>query len=69
MRSTWDVIIVGAGPAGMCAAIETARQGLHTLVLDRQTEPGGQIFKSIGSSALAQSLGSDYSSGLPLVEE
>lgn len=69
MRSTWDVIIVGAGPAGMCAAIETARQGLHTLVLDRQTEPGGQIFKSIGSSALAHSLGSDYSSGLPLVEE
>lgn len=69
MRSVWDVIIVGAGPAGMCAAIETARQGLHTLVLDRQSEPGGQIFKSVGSSALVNHLGSDYSAGRPLVEE
>lgn len=69
MRSIWDVIIVGAGPAGMCAAIETARQGLHTLVLDRQTEPGGQIFRNVGSSALVNRLGSDYSAGLPLVEE
>ncbi|MEG6592609.1 FAD-dependent oxidoreductase, partial [Desulfovibrio sp. 1188_IL3213] len=45
MRSVWDVIIVGAGPAGMAAAIETARRGLLTLVLDRQSEAGGQIYK------------------------
>ena len=68
MRSVWDVIIVGAGPAGMAAAIETASRGLLTLVLDRQSEAGGQIYKSIGSSALSGKLGADYSAGLPLLQ-
>ncbi len=31
----WDVIIIGAGPAGMCAANELADRGLRILVIDR----------------------------------
>ncbi|MGZ4906973.1 MAG: NAD(P)/FAD-dependent oxidoreductase [Halobacteriota archaeon] len=31
----WDVIIIGAGPAGMCAANELADRGLRILVVDR----------------------------------
>ncbi|MGZ7131778.1 MAG: FAD-dependent oxidoreductase, partial [Halobacteriota archaeon] len=31
----WDVIIVGAGPAGMCAANELADRDLRVLVVDR----------------------------------
>ncbi|NDV19482.1 FAD-binding protein [Pseudodesulfovibrio sp. JC047] len=69
MHNVWDVIIVGAGPAGMCAALETTGHGLRTLVLDRQMEPGGQIYRSVGSSAMVDKLGSDYAAGLPLVKK
>ena len=38
----YDVIIVGAGPAGLGAAVYTARDRLKTLILERMM-PGGQI--------------------------
>lgn len=37
----WDLIIVGAGPAGLTAGLYGARSGLKTLVLEEKT-PGGQ---------------------------
>ncbi len=37
----WDVIIVGAGPAGLAAGIYAGRSELKTLILDRM--PGGQL--------------------------
>jgi thioredoxin reductase (NADPH) len=37
----YDVIIVGAGPAGMTAAIYTTRAGYKTLIVDKAA-PGGQ---------------------------
>jgi len=35
----WDIVVVGAGPAGSIAATCAARQGLRVLLLDRQTPP------------------------------
>jgi hypothetical protein len=34
-KTDWDVIIIGAGPAGMCAANELADRGIDVLVVDR----------------------------------
>ena len=40
-----DVLIIGAGPAGLCAAIESARQGAHVLLVDENKRVGGQLIK------------------------
>jgi len=42
----WDVIIVGAGPAGMAAALYTGRGQLKTLLLDRAGMGGGQLMNT-----------------------
>ena len=44
---SFDIVIVGAGPAGLAAAIEAAKRGARTLVVDENTKPGGQLFKQI----------------------
>ena len=40
-----EVVIVGAGPAGMSAAVALAEQGIPSLVLDETPAPGGAIFR------------------------
>lgn len=50
-----DVVVVGAGPAGLAASIESAKAGADVLLVDLNLKPGGQLFKQIhkffGSSA------------------
>ncbi|MDN3439287.1 thioredoxin-disulfide reductase [Planococcus sp. APC 3900] len=41
-NTIYDVIIIGAGPAGMTAAVYTSRANLSTLMLERGI-PGGQM--------------------------
>lgn len=42
---TADVLVVGAGPAGLCASIEVAEQGAKVLLVDENQEIGGQLVK------------------------
>jgi thioredoxin reductase (NADPH) len=37
----YDLIVVGAGPTGLAAAVYGASEGVHTLLIDKET-PGGQ---------------------------
>lgn len=43
----FDYVILGAGPAGMAAALTASEHGLKVLVLDEQSQPGGQIYRNI----------------------
>ncbi len=63
--------VVGAGPAGLGAAIAARMANLDVIVIDDQLEPGGQIWRSAGSASLehAKSLGEDYRIGRERVQQ
>ena len=44
-QDNYDVVVVGAGPAGLAAAVYGASEGLHTLIID-SLAPGGQAGSS-----------------------
>lgn len=72
MSAAFDLAIVGSGPAGMAAAIAASELKLSVVVLDEQSEPGGQIYRGIERLAASRPrhldiLGPDYASGLELV--
>jgi len=66
MSDHTDLLIVGAGPAGMAAAVTARRHGLSVRVVDDQPAPGGQIWRGIETVAAtprAKRLGESYLSG------
>lgn len=67
--STCELLVIGSGPAGLAAATQAATLGVDTLVLDEQLAPGGQIYRAITTTPLAdrQVLGEDYWHGATLV--
>ncbi len=71
MSLFYDYIIIGAGPAGMAAAVTVREYGLTTLVLDEQLAPGGQIYRSIerATTKNAAALGEDYTYGRGLTSD
>lgn len=44
---TSQVVVIGGGPAGLCAAIEASKSGASVTILDENARPGGQLFKQI----------------------
>jgi NADPH-dependent 2,4-dienoyl-CoA reductase/sulfur reductase-like enzyme len=42
-----DIAVVGAGPAGLSAALAAAKAGARVHVLDEYAEPGGQFYKQL----------------------
>jgi len=64
------LVIIGAGPAGMAAAITSANHGNRVVLLDEQPSPGGQIYRNINRSTVRRDkiLGADYLHGRTLTE-
>jgi len=58
-NSVADVIIIGGGPAGSCAAIRCARWGLHAILLERELFPRDRPGESLhpGFETLLEQLG------------
>jgi thioredoxin reductase/bacterioferritin-associated ferredoxin len=69
-RDSYDVVVIGAGPAGLAAAATAAEAGLSTLLLDENAGPGGQVFRAIASTPVTKrdQLGADYWVGTDLVQ-
>ncbi len=42
-----ELAVIGAGPAGLCAAVEAAKRGVSVTLLDENLTAGGQLFKQI----------------------
>lgn len=71
MKREFDVVVIGAGPAGMSAAIGLRAHGLTVLVVDEQPAPGGQIWRAVEAMAATPTgrlLGDEYRAGAGLAE-
>ncbi|MCO4863290.1 NAD(P)/FAD-dependent oxidoreductase [Cupriavidus sp. WGlv3] len=65
-----DIAIIGAGPAGMAAAVAAAASGARVALLDEQEACGGQIYRAIQSAPpeRLRILGPDYAAGRALAD-
>lgn len=63
-----DLIIIGAGPAGMSAAGRAADCGLTVLIVDEQPAAGGQIYRDVNRASALRGdiLGKDFTEGQKL---
>src|SRR5262249_9196832 len=48
-EQVWEVVVIGAGAAGLLAAIRAAEQGRRTLLLEKNRKPGVKILMSGGT--------------------
>jgi len=67
-----ELLILGAGPAGMAAAIEAVKAGARVTMADENVRPGGQIYRQLPAGFRvvdADALGHDYERGKELLEE
>jgi NADPH-dependent 2,4-dienoyl-CoA reductase/sulfur reductase-like enzyme len=69
--SRCELLVVGAGPAGLAAATVAAGLGVQTVLMDEQPAPGGQIYRAVTTSPVTESriLGEDYWYGHSLVKD
>ncbi len=66
-----DIVVIGAGPAGMAAACEARKLGLDVVLLDEQSAAGGQIYRNVHAAPASRLnvLGPDYEAGQRLAAD
>src|SRR5580692_4519700 len=71
LAPSYDLAVIGGGPAGLAAASLAARAGLSTVLFDENPGVGGQIYRGITSTPVTDRtiLGEDYWAGEALAAE
>src|SRR5215469_2768978 len=64
MTTNWDVVVIGAGPAGAFCAAALARSGKQVLLLERETVPRPRMGESLSPAAVRHLTAADLSDGL-----
>jgi thioredoxin reductase/bacterioferritin-associated ferredoxin len=69
LAERYDLVVVGAGPAGLSAAARAADLGLSVLLADENPAPGGQIYRAVTTTPVTERavLGEDYWRGASIV--
>jgi len=64
-----DIIVIGAGPAGLTAACAASKHGAQVVLIDEQASPGGQIYRNVTNSIpeINSILGGEYEYGAGLI--
>src|SRR5205807_5546385 len=71
LASSYDLVVIGGGPAGLASASLAARAGLSTVLFDENPGVGGQIYRGITTTPVTNRavLGEDYWAGTALAAE
>src|SRR5579883_3439378 len=69
IEETPEILVVGAGPGGLSAAIAARRAGAKVVVLDERPIPGGQYFKQIAVAARAAPADAQHEEGAGLIAQ
>ena len=69
--ASYDLVVIGGGPAGLAAAALAARAGVSTVLFDENPGVGGQIYRAITTTPVSDRaiLGEDYWAGAALADE
>jgi NADPH-dependent 2,4-dienoyl-CoA reductase/sulfur reductase-like enzyme len=71
LAPSYDLVVIGGGPAGLAAASTAARAGLATVLFDENPGVGGQIYRGITANPVRNRaiLGEEYWAGSALASE
>ena len=71
LAPSYELVVIGGGPAGLAAAALAARAGVSTVLFDENPGVGGQIYRAITSTPVRSRaiLGEDYWDGAALADE
>jgi hypothetical protein len=71
LAPSYDLVVIGGGPAGLAAASLAARAGVSTVLFDENPGVGGQIYRGIMSTPVTDRaiLGEDYWAGEALAAD
>ncbi|RWD19011.1 MAG: FAD-dependent oxidoreductase [Mesorhizobium sp.] len=71
MMERFDLVVIGAGPAGLAGALQAQKLGLSVVVLDDGVRPGGQIYRNLENltEKMHSVLGKSYRNGEKLLND